>query len=74
VIPPDSLQSLVSTIENVINARGRYHLMDERLKLICGDEADLSNLLPYEAVLIEFALKHNWRVEVSRGMVTFSRK
>jgi hypothetical protein len=74
VIPPDPLQSLVSAIENGITARGRYHLMDERLKLICGEDANLSHLRAHQAALIEFALKHNWRADVFGGLVTFTGK
>ncbi len=73
--PSDSdIAALVSAIQQRIARRGLYALMDERLKLICGDDMNLNNLRTYHAELIAFARTHHWRAEIAGGMATFYPK
>jgi hypothetical protein len=61
------LASLTRTIADGIARRGFFLLMDERVSLLCGDNADPAEL----ARAARFAALHGWEVECAEGKLLF---
>jgi hypothetical protein len=61
------LASLTHTIADGIARRGFFLLMDERIALLCGDNANPAAL----ASAVRFAASHGWEVECAEGKLLF---
>lgn len=68
----NALNALIDTIRRGIADRGFFLLMDDRIKLICGDDCnETTDLLPHFAVVSAFSERHKWRSQIHENTVTF---
>ena len=68
----DDLKSLLEMIHHCFQRRGFYLLMDDRLKLICGDDYSGENTVSKTNAVAAFAEEHGFCGLIIDGIATFT--